>query len=218
MTKISQPHIKAQAVLKSDHEVMINILASDVPENFLGMAFHFHLDAKNWSCQKAEVGSIFDSQKNSMMVLSTMRESPQKELVVGLSLKRFLKKEDFSDGVAVSFYCMIDVPKNVSYQFNNAVLSIYDNGRRDMTDVLFEDGTLFPYTKKSENSLAFEPFASSSYNSERKIGAPLFSPPLSSQKFFDGMSISPSFYYFLFSSLFVFLLFALIFLWYKRFK
>lgn len=113
----------------------IDVLIESLPEHFVGLGFDLMMDQADWSFEKYELGGIFHQPEN-VLVLAVPKDEPSR-LVFGLSLKgeSLSIPPKLSDGTVVSFYLRAH---EVNFQLANQVLSVLDQGRKDVTDVTWE--------------------------------------------------------------------------------
>jgi hypothetical protein len=118
----------------------IDVLIENIPEKFLGTAFDLVISDPNWEYQGYKLGSIF-SQPLSTLALVTQRQTPQKKIVFGVTLKHGFTI-DSKKGTLASFNLRLPKKDGLSIELANGVLSTFENERKDLESVLWEKSTI----------------------------------------------------------------------------
>ncbi len=126
----------------------VDVLVQNMPKNFLGISFDLLISGKNFQINKYEAGDIFENPKNVLVLAAkkTSNDILSDRLVFGLSLNSdgIAAHYDLEDGIIATFY--LDVPSIINNQlklnFANPVLSVYENGRKDLQNVVWKNDTV----------------------------------------------------------------------------
>lgn len=117
--------------------VRVDVVAGGLPANFLGTAFDLTFEG-NWRFDHDELCGFFDQEDGH--ILQLVSSQPQNHRVVfGLAVASGEYSKP-SDGCVASFYFHVQELKTGKISFENARISVYQNGRRDMPDVQWEGG------------------------------------------------------------------------------
>lgn len=132
---MSSPTVLLQPTQLEPNLFRIDVLIQHLPEHFVGLGFDLMMDGSDWSFEKYELGEIFHQPEN-VLVLATQKDQPAR-LVFGLSLKgdSLDTPPKLFDGTVVSFY--LRAPE-VNFQLANQVLSVLDQGRKDVAEVTWQ--------------------------------------------------------------------------------
>ncbi len=77
----------------------VDILASNIPDNFLGIAFHLKISGSAWQMERFTAGKIFEGIDPLILALEKSLKNGEKEIVFGLALKNGQKiSANFSAG------------------------------------------------------------------------------------------------------------------------
>jgi len=134
--------VSLNAVLVSDGVVRVDVLADKLPVDFLGLSFHLDVDGGSFVYDKVDVAqNIMDF---SPLFLAKQNGN---SVFFGITLKRDVEF-NFNGGKIVSFYLKGDDISSLSFDFGNPVLSVFQNGRVDVFDVVFNGGVI---AKSAEN-------------------------------------------------------------------
>ena len=122
----------------------LDVLIKNAPEKFLGIAFDLNVTGGVWRLQKYKPGSIF-KKTSDILILASKRDQPHTRLVFGLSYKRdavkTTKNSNLDDGVLTSFYLETSQKGTLQFAFSENVISVYERGRKDVINVVWEDKT-----------------------------------------------------------------------------
>lgn len=109
--------------------VALNVHISDVPENLFGAAFHVVTSGVEWELLSYQQGSVFDTPDPFLLV--TEKEGA---LITGISLRR-AESATIHDGKLITFFIQPSEEGDIFFDFDYPVLSMYNNGRKDVEDV-----------------------------------------------------------------------------------
>lgn len=127
------------------YKVDVNI--QNIPEDLFGISFHLVTTGVGWSLERYEQGTVFDTENPLVFV-----KEKDSELVVGMSLRRG-EYVDVQDGTVLSFYMNVSNPGEINMMFDHSVLSVFDNGRRDVEGVNWEGKLMnMDFGSTSDNS------------------------------------------------------------------
>ena len=127
-----QFHALAPDLLRAD------VTVQHLPENFLGAAFDLVIDGGKIDLRDHGVGAVFP-RRDDVLYLASLRQQPQR-IVFGVSVKGG-KVFQPGDGILASFYFQHEVHEELSFRFDHGVLSIFENGRKDLAKVAWNDAT-----------------------------------------------------------------------------
>lgn len=124
-----------------DGNTKIEMVGENLPKNFLGMATDLKVlnadgvGLTDFTLEKAELGEAFKAQPEQFQPIFLYKsDQVAGEIVLGLSLKANNLAE-VKDGVLLNLY----LKNNVNLTFEKPILSIYEGGRRDLIDTVWEN-------------------------------------------------------------------------------
>lgn len=122
-----------------DGQAKIDLIGENLPGNFLGIAADLKVltaggeGMRNFSLEKVELGSAFNQPEQFQPILLYKADGEEAKIVMGISLKANNLIE-VKDGVLASFYLK---EVEASLDFDRPVLSVFEEGRKDLNDVLW---------------------------------------------------------------------------------
>jgi len=144
---ISPPTFSVSVVPVSSDTLRADVTFEHVPDHFLGAAFDLVIDGPEWSLKGYESGQIFHGN-NEVLELVVQRQSPQR-IVFGVSLTKDLLVK-VPDGKIASFMLSVPSDGSMKLHFTHGVVSIYEQGRKDIGGVRWI-GTTFTSGKESSS-------------------------------------------------------------------
>ncbi len=126
----------------ADGTTRYDLTGKDLPANFLGLAadIRFEKGFLEGDFMGMENGRIFQNLSLDQKPLVMAKALPdQGKLVLGISMKA-KELPAVSDGILASFKMSSRAPAVTS--FENQVLSTFDNGRKDLSAVIWSAGTV----------------------------------------------------------------------------
>jgi hypothetical protein len=133
------PTMSLRAQSSDDGLIRIDIIARKVPENLFGASFHLVSKDTVFQLERYERGNVFAVEP---LLLVREKETEDYRIIVGTSLKR----DDIlqaKDGVLLSLFVKPLAKGSYSVSFENALLSTFNNGRQDMTNVEWNNQEFF---------------------------------------------------------------------------
>jgi hypothetical protein len=122
-----------------DGQAKFDLVGENLPANFLGMAADLKVltaggeGMRNFSLEKVELGSAFSQPEQLQPILLYKADGEEAKIVLGISLKANNLSE-VKDGVLASFSLKESA---VHLDFDRPVLSVFEEGRKDLNDVLW---------------------------------------------------------------------------------
>lgn len=116
--------------------LQVSVQLTEAPENLFGVSFHLRGDGVPWRLENYQLGTVFD-QAEPLMLVSEKNGA----LVAGLSLTRGNDAE-IHDGKLITFYVQPLEDGELTFNFDYPVLSVYENGRKDVQDVQWLGGAI----------------------------------------------------------------------------
>jgi len=108
----------------------LQIFAWEVPDNLFGMSFHLDIEGAGFSYKGHDPGNVF-SGANPMVLVS---EKDNESIVVGVSMRRN-DQYTVEDGKLLSVYIKPLENGELSVDFSNKIVSVFDDGRMDIEGV-----------------------------------------------------------------------------------
>lgn len=120
--------------------LQIDVMASGLPEDFLGTGFDLVVPGK-WGLERSEFCGVFDEQTPDVFKIVTPDEA-NRRIVTGVAVAGG-KYKKLHDGCLIRFFFQFETGvREHSIGFERTVLSVYKNGRRDVSDVEWKNGAL----------------------------------------------------------------------------
>lgn len=126
--------ITLQSELLQSGAVRIDVSGSNLPEDFLGMAFDLVLDG-TWTFERSELCGSFKERGGIVHLATAMPE--QERVVFGLVVTDRTGLH-IKDGCIGSFYFRMDPGEGHKIFFERPTLSVDSNGRSDLGDVRWQ--------------------------------------------------------------------------------
>ena len=111
----------------------MDVEIENAPEDLFGVAFHLKFDSAEWNLEKYEAGNVFNVQDAEPILLASSK-SENDELIFGISLKKG-DEVMVSDGILASFYLNIDGDQEVTIDFTDNYMTVFDEQRVDLEEV-----------------------------------------------------------------------------------
>ena len=111
----------------------LDVEIENAPEDLFGVAFHLKFDSAEWNLGKYEAGNVFNI-KDAEPILLASSKSENDELIFGISLKKG-DEVVISDGILTSFYLNINGDEEVTIDFTDNYMTVFDKQRVDLEDV-----------------------------------------------------------------------------------
>ncbi len=127
---------EAEGGLRSDDGLIkINVRAENVPNNLFGVSFYLRIEGGEWKLKGFESGNVFEGADPMVLV----KEKDGDFVVAGMSL-RLMDEVRTTDGLILSFFIEPEVNGDFNMVFENGVASVFDGGRKDLDNVVWEGG------------------------------------------------------------------------------
>lgn len=130
----------------------LNIMASNVPDNFLGAAFHLQIKGISWQLEKFSAGELFNNTDPLVLAAEKSLKDGTKEIVFGASLKNGQKisggNVGSSNGSLAAIFLKTgdsngeSVQGNLQFEFSDEHFSVYEAGRKDLSDVTWQNASV----------------------------------------------------------------------------
>lgn len=137
--------------------LQIKVMASRIPENFLGVAFHLKIKGTKWNLLSFHSGSAISQNEPLVLAAEKLPEGDAKEIIFGESLKNGAKIG--GDNLELARF-LLNVEEPVrEIEFAETHLSVYKSGRQDLHNVVWknfeeEPGSLLPASTISSEGLS----------------------------------------------------------------
>jgi hypothetical protein len=134
MTDVNTIKIALDAVQTGDL-IKINLEASHLPKNFLGIAFHLKVEGADFTLEKYESGTATSALSQKPLMLASQKGD---EIIFGLT-KKAQDKTILGDGDLATFYIKTGNAAELNLKFSDTHLSVLSGGRKDLSDAVWED-------------------------------------------------------------------------------
>ena len=127
--------VEEGGVRSDDGLIKIDVRAENVPKDLFGVSFYLRIEGGGWKLKRFESGNVFEGADPMVLV----KEKDGDFIVAGMSL-RLMDEVRVTDGVLLSFF--VEPKENGNYvtSFENGVASVFDGGRKDLDNVVWEGG------------------------------------------------------------------------------
>jgi hypothetical protein len=138
---MNQPNIFIQTGYAGPGLLRLNIVADNVPENFLGIAFHLKIKGMEWKLEKFGAGGLLKNTDALVLAAEKLFQDGTKEIVFGESLKNGQKLLGGGSGgeLATIFLSTGNAKGDLQFEFTDEHFSVYEAGRRDLKEVVWQD-------------------------------------------------------------------------------
>jgi hypothetical protein len=130
------------AVKVAENQVRVDVVLKNVPEDLFGAAFHLKAEGVGWVLKRFEAGDVFSAAGFEPMILAEEKSGGKgdKEIIFGISLKR-TDAVTVRDGVLARFYLQTEGDGTLKMEFSDTRLSILDSSGRDIGNADWESGS-----------------------------------------------------------------------------
>jgi len=137
---VVKPHFFLTSERFENGLIAVHLNATNLPKDFLGVAFHLPIIGENWSFEGSQLEGGWALQSQNLFTLVSLKDFQPEELIFGLSTKgdTGLLPETLADSPMATFFLKVGTG-DYSTQFTNTVLSVQVNGvRTNLSDVPFD--------------------------------------------------------------------------------
>jgi len=146
---MNSPHFFLTSEITSNGLLALHLQTADLPEHFLGTAFHLVIKGGDWRLGGSQLEGPWKSQSQNLFTLTSSKSGPDgQEIIFGLSVKgdAQLLPETLNNGTVVTFFIQ-GTPGSYVTSFRDAVVSVNVDGQReDLPNAVFE-GAAFAIQK-----------------------------------------------------------------------
>ncbi|MBD3327675.1 hypothetical protein GF340_00030 [Candidatus Peregrinibacteria bacterium] len=129
-------NIKTKAIQNEDGLIELSVLGENLPDNLLGVSYYLTFDDPNIKLLNYEKGEIFGNENPFILLKQVSGPDGSVKIVTGISMP-VESVSKLGDGEVVTYVLVPGERDQVNVGFEKGVLSVYDDGREDVENVVF---------------------------------------------------------------------------------